>query len=185
MDAYYICDGGYHYWQELIAPFKSQIPGSKMEMWSSNMESARKDVECAFGILKRRFLFLKNPIELHSPERIEDAFLTCAVLHNWLHDYDGWDDWEGRAGIVSEDDILVEYDPCDESNRVYSKSSNYHGFEGNFTRAQMRRIDRRAYRFDDYEELLSERTLYEERRLLLIEHYNLMICNRTLQCNVR
>ena len=87
--AYYICDGGYHYCQELIAPFKNQIPGSKMEMWSSNMESARKDVECAFGILKRWFLFLKNPIELHSPERIEDAFFTCAVLHNWLHDYDG------------------------------------------------------------------------------------------------
>ena len=56
--AYYICDGGYHYWQELVAPYKMQIAWSKMERWSANIESAQKDVECTFGILKKRFLFL-------------------------------------------------------------------------------------------------------------------------------
>ena len=35
---YFICEGGYHYWKESIAPFKIQIAGSKMEWWSSNME---------------------------------------------------------------------------------------------------------------------------------------------------
>ena len=150
------------------------------------MESARKDVECTFGILKKRFLFLKNPIEIHAPEKIEDAFLTCGALHNWLHEYDGWDDWEDRAGVVTEDDIEVEYNPCDISNKTYSRNSTYHGFDGNFTRAQARRGDRRAYRDEEeYDELDSERAKYEERRLLLIEHYCLMEKNRTLHCNLR
>ena len=88
-------------------------------------------------------------------------------------------------GVVTEEDILIEYDPCNASNRVYSRSSSYHGFDGNFTRSQMRRDDRRAYRFDDSDELLSERTKYEDRCMLLIDHYNLITSNRTLQCNVR
>ena len=87
-----------------------QIVGSKMEQWSENMESATKDVECTFDILKKRFLFLKNPIKIHLPEKIKDAFKTCAAIHNWLHKYDGWDNWEGRAGVVHEDDISVKYD---------------------------------------------------------------------------
>ena len=39
------------------------------------MESACKDMECTFRILKKKFVFLKNPIVIHSPERIEVAFL--------------------------------------------------------------------------------------------------------------
>ena len=150
------------------------------------MESARKDVECTFGILKKRFLFLKNPIELHAPEKTEAAFLTCAGIHNWLHDYDGWDDWEGRADLLTEEDVMCEYDPCDESNRCYSSTSKYHDFAGNYTRAEARRTDSAAFRDDgDYDELESERTKYENRRMILIEHYTLMYHNRTLQCNVR
>ena len=37
----------------------------------------------------------------------------------------------------------------------------------------------------DYDELESKRTRYEERRMLLIDHYTLMYRNCTLQCNVR
>ena len=127
---YFICDGGYYYWQELIAPYKHRMHGSKLASWSKNLESVRKDVECTFGILKKRFLFLKNPIELHVPEKIEGAFHTCAALHNWLLDYDGWDDWELRGGLLNEDDVVVEYDPLDKYNKVYSSTSLYYNYSG-------------------------------------------------------
>ena len=183
--AYFICDGGYHFWEQLIAPYKMQIAGSRMERWSSNLESAQKDVECTFGILKKQFLFLKNPIEIQAPEKIEDAFMTCAALHNWLHDYDGYDDWEGRAGVVTEEDITVEYDPCYQSNCTYSPWLTYFGFDGNFTRAHASRLDPNAFHDDNNsDELASEREKYEERRLLLIEHYTLMENNRTLYCTL-
>ena len=72
--------------------------------------------------------------------------MTYEALHNWLHGYNGWDNWEYRAGVMSEDDVMVEYDPCYKSNRIYSRTSIYHGFKGNFTSAQARRSDRNAYK---------------------------------------
>ena len=57
MGPYFICDGGYHTWDILIAPYKNQLEGSGMKKWSAHIESARKDIECVFGILKKRFHF--------------------------------------------------------------------------------------------------------------------------------
>ena len=37
--------------------------------WSEFAESIRKDVECAFGILKKRYQILKNAITWHSKSR--------------------------------------------------------------------------------------------------------------------
>jgi Plant transposon protein. len=89
---YLICDGKYHEWGCLISPYKHQLPGTALEAWSKSIESVRKDVECVFGILKKRFLLLKHPIRLHDPEQIHRAFLTCCVIHNILIDYDLYDE---------------------------------------------------------------------------------------------
>ena len=97
-----------------------------MDQWSSNIESVRKDVKCTFNILKKRFLFLKNPIELHAPDKIQASFFTCAALHNWLHNYDGWGDWEGRSGLITEDDVMVEYASYDEPNHTHTPFHNIH-----------------------------------------------------------
>ena len=149
LGAYFIYDRGYHYWKQLIASFKSQIYGSKMERWSANVKSARKDVDCTFRILKKRLLFLKNPIKLHSPERIEDAFHTCGALHNWLHEYNVWDNWEERSGVVDQDDVVMEYDPCNKHNVTYLRTSFYSTFTGNFIRSVAMRRDANAYCFDN------------------------------------
>ena len=57
---YLICDGGYHQWRCLQFPLKyaSSIWARR---WSKRLESVRKDVECAFGIVKQRFRILKVP----------------------------------------------------------------------------------------------------------------------------
>jgi hypothetical protein len=92
--AYFISDGGYHRWPCLINPFKHQAEGTDFQTWSQNIEAVRKDIECVFGILKKRFLYLKHPIRIHSPECIERVFVTCCVLHNILLDYDGYGTWD-------------------------------------------------------------------------------------------
>ena len=97
---YFVCDIGYHKWKELKAPVKNQIDGSEHASWSHNLNSVLKDVECIFGILKKRFLFLNNPIQQHYPQRIENAFVTCCSLHKWFHNWDSWDDWEERVDSV-------------------------------------------------------------------------------------
>jgi hypothetical protein len=91
---FFICDGGYCRWNILMPPYKHQIEGTAEANWSHHIESIRKDVECTFGILKKRFSFLKNKIRLHDIEDIDNAFAVCATVHNMLHEWDGLDDWE-------------------------------------------------------------------------------------------
>jgi hypothetical protein len=94
--AYLICDGGYHKWYEMVCGLKhtSSVPHS---LFSSQLESVRKDIECCFGILKMRFNILTKPLQYHSKTPYE--FLTkannimhsCCILHNLLLAHDGLD----------------------------------------------------------------------------------------------
>ena len=56
--------------------------------WSKRVESVRKDVECTFGVVKRRFRILKVPIPYRAKEDIDNIMFTCCVLHNILLDHD-------------------------------------------------------------------------------------------------
>mmetsp|Transcript_11517 Transcript_11517/g.21528 ORF Transcript_11517/g.21528 Transcript_11517/m.21528 type:complete len:181 (+) Transcript_11517:298-840(+) len=126
--AYLICDGGYNEWACLMPPYKHQLPGSGLERWPKNVESVRKDVECVFGILKKRFLLLKHPIRLHDARQIQRAFVTCCVLHNVLLDYDMYDEWH-----LDESRIDLEYGILEESASIRVRSSrNRHGVAGTY-----------------------------------------------------
>ena len=146
------------------------------------MESIRKDLECNLGILKKRFLFLKNIITHHFAEMIEAAFTNCCAIHDWLHEQDGWDDWEEK-GLLTDDDVVVEYDVLDKNNRCYGARSVYHGFGGDFTRMEYRPGNIRAFDLDtdeDSDVVASEWESFENRQMHLINHYLTMINNHTL-----
>jgi Plant transposon protein. len=156
---YFICDGGYHKWACLMPPYKHQIPGSGLEKWSKQVESVRKDVECVFGILKKRFLFLKHPIRLHDPEQIHRAFVTCCVIHNILNDYNLFDEKND-----------VEYGILEESAGLMAAGSrNANGI------ADVRSRRRGVYLNDDdvdyQNESFEDSYKFHERRHDLIDHY--------------
>ena len=73
----------------------------------------RKDVECAFGILKGRWRILKTGIRLHSIASADKIWLTCCALHNMLLHVDGLDEkWED--GVASEwEGELGQFEPTD------------------------------------------------------------------------
>jgi Plant transposon protein len=54
----------------------------------------QKDIEGVFGILKQHFKFLKNFNNLHEQSDVDNAFVTCCMLHNMLLEHDGWLDKE-------------------------------------------------------------------------------------------
>jgi hypothetical protein len=110
-------------WVELIAPFKYEPEGTAGELWSDTVESVRKDIECVFGILKRRFLILKHPMRFPDITTINKIFLACCVLHNMLCDYDGRDDWESRMEMEEFDDVEsdVEGDGEEYRERVLTR----------------------------------------------------------------
>ena len=105
---YIIVDGGYQKIPCLMDPWHDAT-GLRETHWSEFLESVRKDVECTFGILKRRFRWLKNAIQYHSEETLEAAIKTCAILHNMLLAYDGLDVFEWNTDWEDEDpDMPVE-----------------------------------------------------------------------------
>ena len=47
-------------------------------------ESARKDVERAFGVLKKKWAILATPTRIMKKERIVNIMYTCIILHNMI-----------------------------------------------------------------------------------------------------
>ena len=190
---YFICDGGYHAWKCLIPPFKDQPTCTDLAQWSAHIESMRKDVECTFGILKKRFMFLKNPIRLQNKYVIQNCFFTCCLLHNWLLEYDGRDDWED---VLDEDDCDVEYGSLESMVDQEARTSTSGTGAGSWTRGQARRANPRAYmelpRHDDDESggeaeappSATEQQEFRDRRAALIDHYCHEVEHRRLELHL-
>jgi hypothetical protein len=100
-----ICDGGYHRWRGTISGFSACI-AEWLSKWTALVGSVRKDVECAFGVLKRRFRILKLPFEFADAAKIQNVFRTCVVLHNMIHMH------RQREGYMHAARRSVDYD-CD------------------------------------------------------------------------
>ena len=82
-----ICDGGYPPHGNLICA-SSSSSDPKVVRWSNRLGKIRKDVECCFGSLKKRFSMFKTGWNSPDLEMLDDAWLTCCALHNMLLDSD-------------------------------------------------------------------------------------------------
>ncbi|GJY30012.1 ALP1-like protein [Tanacetum coccineum] len=82
---YYLVDGIY----PKLAPLVKTIPeladdDHKRILYKQKQESARKDVERAFGVLKKKWVILANPTRALKKERIINMMYTCIILHNMI-----------------------------------------------------------------------------------------------------
>ena len=82
--SYLICDNGYLRWPTTICPFTRVSCASAEGYFSSNLEGVRKDVECTFGILKKRWRVLNNGFFHREMEICSNIFITCCWLNNFL-----------------------------------------------------------------------------------------------------
>ena len=61
-----INDGGYHRWPETIGgPKPDDAPTVVLEQYGKMDESFRKDSECTFGIVNKRFRWLSIPMLIY------------------------------------------------------------------------------------------------------------------------
>jgi hypothetical protein len=88
--AWAITDNGYLNWSITVPPFKFRSE-KKILRWSEWIESIRKDVECTFGIMKKRWTILSSGIDARSIETVDQVWKTCCALHNILLVIDGRD----------------------------------------------------------------------------------------------
>jgi len=98
--AWGLSDNGHHKWACTQAPSKANTCLTQQQL-SDWIESFRKDVECAFGILKGRFRVLQTGIRVEGAVACDRIWLTCCALHNMLLEVDGLDaQWE--EGVPSD-----------------------------------------------------------------------------------
>ncbi|XP_062556708.1 uncharacterized protein LOC134221532 [Armigeres subalbatus] len=80
---YYLADGIYPPLATLVQTISSPV-GLKKKYFAQMQESARKDVERAFGVLMARFAIIKTPARLWNKNALESIIKTCIILHNMI-----------------------------------------------------------------------------------------------------
>ena len=97
-----LTDNGYLPWAVTMPPSKYSTSLAEMR-WSQWLESIRKDIECTFGILKKRFTVLDKGIDTGTLAKADNIFLTCCALHNMILEIDERDEaWEDGIGMNDE-----------------------------------------------------------------------------------
>ncbi|XP_071713692.1 protein ALP1-like [Rutidosis leptorrhynchoides] len=86
---YYLGDGIYPDWAMLVKAPHNPIdePRKKFKRFQ---ESARKDIERAFGVLQGRFAMLKTPARSKDFNKIRRHMHACIVLHNMIQENNGF-----------------------------------------------------------------------------------------------
>ncbi|GKC54647.1 ALP1-like protein [Tanacetum coccineum] len=82
---YYLTDGIYPEWVVLMKSI-SQPRSNDMKRirYKQAHEAARKDVERAFGVLKKKWAIVRTPARSRSLKRITHLIYTCIILHNMI-----------------------------------------------------------------------------------------------------
>jgi hypothetical protein len=80
---YYPTDGIYHSWPVFVkgVPVPQQ---EKHRFFSIKQASVRKDVECDFSLLKKRFNILAIPGWSYSQHTLDLIMRVCIILHNMI-----------------------------------------------------------------------------------------------------
>ncbi|XP_026459043.1 uncharacterized protein LOC113359665 [Papaver somniferum] len=84
---YYLADGIYPKWSTLVQCYR-QPPADEMgrsySYFNSKQMNLRKDVERAFGILKRKFAIICGSYRVLSAREMHKTMLTCIIMHNMV-----------------------------------------------------------------------------------------------------
>jgi hypothetical protein len=96
---YYIVDGIYPAWRVFARPL-SQPLNQAQRHYTQEHESDRKDIESAFGILKKKFLIIKHPAEFWSLRTMHKVMKTVVIWHNMILE-DEYDD----ASLAEDEDF--------------------------------------------------------------------------------
>ena len=85
---YYLAYGIYPNW----STFVKTIPcpqGLKKKHFAKAQESARKDVERAFGVLQAHFAIVHRPTHFWDEETLADIMKACIIMHNMVIEDEG------------------------------------------------------------------------------------------------
>jgi hypothetical protein len=77
-------NNGYIRCSTSICPYAGVENSSLEEYFSTSLESVQKDVECTFGILKKRWQVLNDGLHYRDIRTCERVFNACCCIHNLM-----------------------------------------------------------------------------------------------------
>jgi len=85
---YYLADEIYPNWSTFVKTISRPL-GVKKKYFPSKQESARKDVERAFGVLQSRFVIVRGPVRYWDEEMLAYIMKACIIMHNMIIEDEG------------------------------------------------------------------------------------------------
>ncbi|XP_076934157.1 uncharacterized protein LOC143600315, partial [Bidens hawaiensis] len=79
----YLVDGIYPEWATLVLSFTCPTD-EKRQYFKKKHKSARKDIERAFGVLKKHWSIIRQPASLLQIDKLRNIMYTCIILHNMI-----------------------------------------------------------------------------------------------------
>ncbi|XP_041003954.1 uncharacterized protein LOC121249310 [Juglans microcarpa x Juglans regia] len=98
---YYLADGICPKWSTFVKTIPSP-QGNKKKNFVAAQESARKDVERAFGVFQQRFVIVRGPSRLFKVNDLTNIMKACVILHNIIIE----DERDDNQGLNMEYDQL-------------------------------------------------------------------------------
>lgn len=84
----FVADEAYPISKNLMRPFPRKQLNNQKRIYNYRLSRARRIVECAFGMLTKKFRVLEN-VMLVSPEKATTITLACCILHNIVREKEG------------------------------------------------------------------------------------------------
>jgi hypothetical protein len=85
---YYLAYGIYPNWSTFVKTIPRPL-GAKRKYFASKQESAKKDVERAFGVLQSRFAIVCGPVRYCNEETLAYIMKACIIMHNMIIEDEG------------------------------------------------------------------------------------------------
>ncbi|XP_021974493.1 uncharacterized protein LOC110869557 [Helianthus annuus] len=80
---YYLTDGIYPEWATFVKTLSCPDDEKRM-YYKKKQETARKDIERAFGVLKKRWYITAQPSMILEKSKLRNIMYTCIILHNMI-----------------------------------------------------------------------------------------------------
>ncbi|XP_076929552.1 uncharacterized protein LOC143594005 [Bidens hawaiensis] len=112
-------------WSMLVQASASPVE-DKQKYFKKKQESARKDIERAFGVLKKNFHSISRPLQFWSMEKIIDVVYTCIILYNMVLEDQCKAICQNYQGNISQPESTITDDEKLQ-NVIYVKNREVHG----------------------------------------------------------
>ncbi|XP_076917826.1 uncharacterized protein LOC143578030 [Bidens hawaiensis] len=92
---YYLVDDIYPDWATLVDSFTCRTD-DKRKYYKKKHEWARKDIERAFGVLKKRWSIVRHPARILHMDKLRNIMYTCIILHDMILEDSGREICQGE-----------------------------------------------------------------------------------------